>query len=121
MRLQSLWSVLQLILSSPGPARAGMPFLGGHSLPPTHVPLPKYLFTARHSSASKNWKENKPICISSVQISSLGLCQNRSHITTSIKIMTKNRIQLLTQASHKAQSQSQDEYYTSGPFSEAVR
>lgn len=120
MRLQSLWSLPQLFLSSPGPTRAGVPCLVGHSLPLIYLPLPKYLFTASHSSASKKWKENKPICNSSVWTSGLGFCQNRSHITTNLKIMTKNRVQLLTQASHKAQSQPQDEYYTSAPLSEKV-
>lgn len=101
-RLQSLWSLLQLFLSSPEPTRAGAPLLGGHSLPTSYVPLPKYLFTTSHTSTPKNRKESKPICISSMQTPGLGFCQNRSHITTNLKIMTKNGVQLLTQSPHKA-------------------
>lgn len=102
-------------------AYQGRSALPSGTLPATHLPaLTKVSFTASHSSASKKWKENKPICISSVRTSGLGFCQNRSHITTNLKIMTKNRVQLFTQASHKAQSQPQDEYYSSAPFSEEV-
>lgn len=103
MRIQSLWCLLQLFLSSPGPTRAGVPFPGAHSLAPTSVPLLKYPLTASHSWTSKNWKENKPICLSSMQTSGLGFCQNRSHIT-SLKIMTKTEHNcspsLLTRHSH---------------------
>jgi len=65
MRIKPLWHLPQSFLGRPGPARAGVPFPGGHFLPPTHGLLQKYPLTASHMGTSENWKGNKPICISS--------------------------------------------------------